>query len=913
MKKVFIGLFLLSSVSLSTLHLHAQKTEKPKYERTVEGIKEYSLSNGMKILLLPDQSQNNVVVNIVYHVGSKHEGYGEKGMAHLLEHMLFKSTKKLGDIKKMLSDKGGNANGTTYYDRTNYYEAFPYSEESLRWSIEMEADRMINATLLQSDLDKEFSVVRNEFEISENDPSGVLMEKVVSAGYLWHNYGKSTIGSKEDVERVKVPQLRRFYEKYYQPDNAVLMIGGKFDEAKALQYIEKYFSVIPRPARKLDEIITAEPPQDGEKFVEVRRAGDSKNVGVMYHTASYADKDFAALEALNLILTSDPSGYLFKALVETKKIAGLWAYQPIVRDASFMYFGFEVPNEKNIIETREFIRQEMDKIAQIPFTQDDLNRAKAKLLKSIENVRNNSIGLTITMTEIIGAGDYRLAFIYRDNVENLTLEDIQRVAKKYFLCNNRTVGVFIPSKDEVRMKSNEFLNSDIINLTKDYKGREAVADVASFEASIVNLKNNYKEGKISNGMKFGLVNKEIKGEKVIVSIQLPVSNEKDLANKSTIGEMTAALMAAGTKSMSKEQIKDKLDVLKSSVSISFSGQNIIINISTYKKSYDETMEIVRQIIMEPTFPQNELEKEVIEYVTYYESQLNDPQALAFTEAQRLTSNYPKSSIFYTASYQEEIDALKKIKRDDLVAFYQNIMGANNGAASIIGLNDFGKAQSSLEKTFGSWISKSQYVKAYPTHSETTQQDKIYQISDKENAAAVGVINIRMNRTNPDYPAFVFANEILGSGGFLTSRIPTRLREKEGISYGAGSYVSASYDAKTETGTWGYYAFLNPTKRAEVEKAVKEEIEKIIKEGVTEEEMKSNKTSWATSRLTNLGNDSYLLLLSNTYLLMGVPFEDFDQLNDKINKLTVADVNAVIKKYLSLDKLTSVYTGDFNKK
>src|SRR5690606_26577780 len=165
MKKVLYSLMLLSALSISD-YVIAQQKEKPAFVTQVEEIKEYKLSNGMQILLIPDASQNNLVVNIVYKVGSKHEGYGEKGMAHLLEHMLFKSTKKLGDIKKMLSDKGGNANGTTYYDRTNYYEAFPYSEENLRWSIEMEADRMINATLLQSDLDKEFSVVRNEFELA---------------------------------------------------------------------------------------------------------------------------------------------------------------------------------------------------------------------------------------------------------------------------------------------------------------------------------------------------------------------------------------------------------------------------------------------------------------------------------------------------------------------------------------------------------------------------------------------------------------------------------------------------------------------------------------------------------------------------------------------------------------------------
>jgi len=691
------------------------------------------------------------------------------------------------------------------------------------------------------------------------------------------------------------------------------MVAGKFDEAKALQYIQDYFSVIPKPTRKLDEVFTVEPPQDGEKFVEVRRAGDSKNIGAMYHTASYADKDYAALDALVLILTSDPSGYLYKSLVETKMVASVWAYQPEVRDASFMYFGFDIPNEKNIETTRTSILAELNKISTIAYTQEDLNRAKAKLLKDLENKRNNTIGLAIGLTEIIGAGDYRLFFLYRDNVENLSLQDIERVAKKYFLANNRTVGTFIPSKDEVRVKSNEILNADIASMVKDYKGKAAVADAAPFEATIANLKKNYSEGKISNGLKYGIINKEIKGKKVSVSITLPVANEKDLSGKGTIGAMAAALMSAGTKSMTKEQIKDKLDALKSSVYIGFSGQNISINISTYKESYDQTMEIVRQIIEEPVFPQNELDKMIIEYVTYYESQLNDPQALAFTEISRLTSNYPKTSIFYTASFQEIIDELKAVKRDQLVAFYTNIMGANNGYATIIGMNDNTKIANSLEKVLGKWNSKSKYTKAYPTFTATKSEDKVFQIDDKENAAVVGAINLKINRYSSDYPAFVFANEILGSGGFMSARIPTRLREKEGISYGAASFVNASADPKNDVGVWMYYAFYNPTKREAVETAAKDELTKIIKDGVTEEEMKANKSSWASSRLTNLGSDSYLVGLSNSYLNLGVSFEEFDKLNAQIQQLKAAEVNAAIKKYLSLEKMTSVYTGDFKKK
>lgn len=178
MEKLLLKLLIVFFIGFHSV-VKAQQVETPTYITTVEGIKEYRLKNGLQVLLLPDQSQSNMIVNIVYLVGSKHEGYGEKGMAHLLEHMLFKSTKNLGDIKTMLSEKGGQANGTTWYNRTNYDEIFPYSEENLRWSIEMEADHMINATILQEDLDTEFSVVRNEFEIGENDPTRVLLERII--------------------------------------------------------------------------------------------------------------------------------------------------------------------------------------------------------------------------------------------------------------------------------------------------------------------------------------------------------------------------------------------------------------------------------------------------------------------------------------------------------------------------------------------------------------------------------------------------------------------------------------------------------------------------------------------------------------------------------------------------------------
>lgn len=153
-------------------------------------------------------------------------------MAHLLEHMVFKGTPKHPNIPAELTSHGATPNGTTWYDRTNYFETFNATDENLNWALDLEADRMINSFIAEKDLKSEFTVVRNEFEMGENDPGGVLMERILSAAYIWHNYGKSTIGSKEDIEKVPIENLQAFYKKYYQPDNAILLVAGKIDEEK---------------------------------------------------------------------------------------------------------------------------------------------------------------------------------------------------------------------------------------------------------------------------------------------------------------------------------------------------------------------------------------------------------------------------------------------------------------------------------------------------------------------------------------------------------------------------------------------------------------------------------------------------------------------------------------------------------
>jgi zinc protease len=877
----------------------------------VEGIKEYQLPNGLKVLLIPDESQSNLVVNIVYHVGSRHEGYGESGMAHLLEHMLFKSTKKLGDIKKMLSEKGGNANGTTWLDRTNYYEVFPTSDENLKWSLEMEADRMINATLLQSDLDKEFSVVRNEFEIGENNPEGVLTERVLSSAYSWHNYGKSTIGSKEDIERVKVDRLRPFYEKYYQPDNATLVIAGKFDTKNALKYIQETFGAIPKPTRKLEPTYTLEPAQDGERYVEVRRNGDSKTMGTAYHTVPYSHEDFPLIDLLLSIHFNNPSGFLYKNLIETKKVASQYQWTPTVRDAAFAYMSFQMDMEKDQIASSKEILKELDAIQTTQITDADLQRGKSDILKYWENNKNKTVNFAIDLTEAIGAGDFRLSMLYRDRIEKAKTADLERVAKTYFKSNNRTYGLFIPSNNEERVKPVEVSSEQISSLTKDYKGKAQVEENLAFETTIPNVIKSTKDFALPNGFKYSILKKPVKGGKVNIRISIPMGSEVTLKGKKYIAEMMGNLMLAGTSDMTKAEINDKIDALKANVNFSISEQNLSIRIESYKDKLPELLPIVQSVLNRATFPQKEVETSYLESKVFLENDKKEPQSIVFTGINRFSNNYEADHILYTPTPQEKIEGLSKVTQAQIVDFYKNFLNLGNGYGTVLGEIDETIVQNWLSQAFNQKTGTEPYLAIQKSNAKTTGETKEELTPDKENAAVAGIITFNFSEKHPDYPAMVMLSEMLGSGGFMTARIPTRLREKEGISYGAGSWLEAN--PIMDVSQIGIYAFFNPKAKDKVQTALAEELQKVVKEGFTEDELKKALLNHANSEKTNLGFDNYLSYLNNKKFAYQVPVQATEDLENKIQKITVEQVNQVAKKYLDPQKISWIYAGDFNKK
>ncbi len=427
--------------------LRAEAPAGPKKITSVEGITEYRLDNGLRILLFPDSSTPKVTVNCTIFVGSRHEGYGETGMAHLLEHMLFKGTPSHRDIPRALRDRGADFNGTTNYDRTNYYETLNANDDNLEFGIRLEADRLVNSFVKREDLASEMTVVRSEFESGENNPQNILNQRMMAVAFEWHNYGKSTIGNRSDIERVPIEKLQAFYRKHYQPDNAMIVVAGNFKADKALALIAKYFGALKKPERQLDNTYTEEPSQDGERTVVLRRVGRIGAIGAVYHIPAAAHPDCAPLDVLSRILTAKPSGRLYQALVEKgKKATAVIASAEALHDPGLLVILATVDDRATVESARDTLLRTLDEVRAGPITQEEVTRALIQLRKTWELGMAHSNRIGLVLSEWAARGDWRLMFLHRDRVAKVKPGDVARVARQYLSANNRTVGLYIPTQ-----------------------------------------------------------------------------------------------------------------------------------------------------------------------------------------------------------------------------------------------------------------------------------------------------------------------------------------------------------------------------------------------------------------------------------------------------------------------------------
>lgn len=875
----------------------------------VEGICEYTLGNGLRVLLFPDASKPTVTVNLTYQVGSMHENYGETGMAHLLEHLLFKGTPTHTDIPAEMKKRGIGFNGTTNVDRTNYYASFPANDDTLRWLLGMEADRMVNSKVAKQDLDSEMTVVRNEMEKNENSPSGILAQRVRSTAYLWHNYGHSTIGARSDVEGVPIERLQAFYKSWYRPDNATLIVAGRIDPAKTLGEIAQAFAPVARPKTGLRAFYTVDPTQDGERSVTVRRSGDIQLVMAAYHVPAETHPDSAALGVLANILGYVPGGRLHKQLVETKLAAGASAGADSLRDPGLMTAMIGLPRDGDAAKAETALLAQLESIAGTPITQAELDAAKQRIRNGYELGYTNVNAVALGLSEAIAAGDWRLYFLRRDAFEKVGLDDVNRVARDYLKPSNRTLGRFVPTDRADRAEI--AAAPAAASVLQGYTGKAAVAAGEQFDPTPANIQARTETFTLGDGLRVALLPKKTRGETVVFSARFRFGDADSLKGRVAAGNVAGSLIMRGAAGLSREQIDQRFEALKTEAGVGGGLQSANIGMTTRRAQLADALALAVQILRKPEYPQSEFEQFRLQAITGLEAARKEPGTVAGMAMSQYFDPWPEGHPLRWRSLDQSIADLKALKVEDLRAFHRDFYGTAEGEISVVGDFDPVALKAQLQSLFTDWRAPHAFAPMATHYNAVAARRERFETPDKANGVLLARSNLSLNDRDPDYPALMVANTIFGGGG--KSRLNDRIRQKDGLSYGVGSNLDAdsSRVGRDDDGSLTIQAIAAPQNLGKAETAMREEYARWIRDGIGADELRDAVAGLLTQRAQGRESDGAIAGILSGNLFLGRDMKYQADIDARLQALTADEVNAAIRKHFKPETLSVYMAGDFD--
>lgn len=873
---------------------------QPQHVVTVEGISEYRLANGLKVVLYPDQSKPTATVNMTYLVGSRHENYGETGMAHLLEHLMFKGSKNFPNPTAEFTKRGFRMNGSTWLDRTNYHVSFTATDDNMQWALAWQADAMVNSFIARKDLDSEMTVVRNEYEMGENRPSSVLMKRLQSMIFDWHAYGRSTIGARSDIENVEIANLRAFYEKYYQPDNAVLTISGKFDPAQVLAWVQKDFAGIPKPTRALPHEWTVEPTADGEREFTVRRPGETKMIMIGYRVPSALSPDYEPVNTATSILGNEPTGRLYKALVEKGLATQVFGWTIPGKAPGFVIFGAMLKKDADVEPVKAAMIKTIEgTFADTPTTEQELAREKSDQATMFERQLADPEQFGIELSEYIALGDWRLFFVDREESAALTAKAVDEAAKKYFVRDNRVVGVYIPTTDLKRAEIPAAPSAE--EILKGYTFKTEGKSAEAFDTTQENI--NARTERLAMGdMQLALLPKKSLGETVQVRFKFLNGTPKTAGN-AALNMVTSQMFVRGAKGMTNEQIEDKFTALKM--------EGTPFDFTTDREHVVEALAFVGHLLSTPTFPEKEFETLRSKMITGLSAKSDDPQVKARDWLNDHFNTYPQGDVRHTETSAELIAELNAMKRDDVVNYWRDVFQNGLGYVAVVGDFDVESLKTALEtKVIGTKTSKVKYERAIAEYKPVAAERVVIDTPEKDNAVIFARTDFEANEDDKDAAALYVADWIVGGSTGLSNRLVNRIRQKEGLSYGVGSNLTLGTFGNRSH--WGVGMIVAPQNAQQAEASLKDELRKAFDKGITDAELAEAKQGILDYRAINRAQDSMLAASWVRLMEKDRDWTNSKELDDAIKALTVEDVNQAIKRMMDPTKLSIVLAGDLTK-
>jgi zinc protease len=590
--------------------------------------------------------------------------------------------------------------------------------------------------------------------------------------------------------------------------------------------------------------------------------------------------------------------------------SSVYASNPFTKEPGYINFNVNVPSEKSLPDAEKTLLSVLDDLKDNPITVDELKRARANIMKQLDQLSRNSGYMGTYMSEFIGAGDWRLAFIHRDRIESTSIEEVNAAVQRYFIPTNRTIGNFIPTDKPERV---EILHTEgLAEMVASYKGKVAMEVGEDFDVNYDNIQNRLDSGILpKSGIEYGFISKANRGETVTLSFTIRTGNVDDYMNKGMTAGIVASLLNKGTQSRSRQDIEDALSAISSSVGFGGSNGRVYANISSTKENLPSALEIMTDMLKNPKFEISELDKIKTQRLARLESSASDPQFVAAQRMSQINQFYPKGHPNYSPNLDEQIAMINEVSIERVQSFFDAFYGISDNASLVaIGSMDAEMVKIYFEDNFSDFKCDKPFSEIKNPFKQNVAANENVITPDKKNAFTIGMLSAKTTETDEDNAALQVAGTIFG-GGFLNSRVATRLRQQDGVSYGAGAQVSIDSDPDDKKSSLFIYAIYAPMNAEKVQIGFKEELERFIADGITQEELDSAVNGWVQGKTVSRAKDNELSSLINNNLYFDRDMAFYAALESQVSSLTVEKVNAVIKKYFkSLDQWTVVNGGDF---
>lgn len=910
------------TISLLLVGLSATAWSQPILVKSQQKIEEYKLENGFRVILAQNDKENKVFMNTVYLTGSLNDPQGKGGLAHLLEHLAFKGTQNIKgeEFQRRLDQYTLMTNASTDYYSTKYTNVIRPEQNVINEVIHLEAERMDKLVLQEKFVPSEISIVKREREVRMDQPFSVMMDQMWKSAYGNQYLGRLPIGDLNELQSIKMDELNKFYRTWYAPNNAVMVISGKFDKAEVLKQIDQKFS--PIAARQVPAQ-TKVPVLDSSKIKQrnflVQKGSDLAKFNVYLNGKN--EKIKPELVLVPYLYSMQPSGHLYQSMVETGLSTAVESTTWLDQDFNLVFIGaIYAPNhDAKKVESALISGVEKNQ----PFNETELNRVKNLIQNQSESVLSNAAALGGRLSDyyVSYQGDWSQYFTDLDNIKKLKLTDVNQTLTQFLVPQHRISGDIQPTPEEQKkaLKQKQAsepaktltqtdIQAEPLKDSRVYQ-QEVAEYVKASKQSLVNTEKKIQRGTLKNGIQYALYPTSTRDDKTYATISIDFGTEKSLFNQGEVLDLMAYLLLRGSDQYSLQDIADKSIEAGGGATANAAGNSITIQIVAKKEKFADYFKFMLDVLKKPKFEPSQFDLIKSQSLSALDRPYTEPETVAALTMTRLLETYQPGDLRYHFEPEFSKQQIKAATVEQVKTLYQNFFVSNYAQIAITGDYQAKTMLKILQKEFGGWKAQLPYQRLSSDYQAYPAQ-KVHTLSEqREFGNYQSILTFPVGADHPDTPALMVFSYILGDSQ-LSSRLAQELREKNALVYGFGSGLNL--DEWLDSGALTIEANYTAGKSAQVSQGVHKVLNDLLSKGVTEQELEAAKANILKKRVTALEDERNIHRMLTPQLEHHRDLLFREKRDQALAKLTKADVDAVIKKYIKLDQFVEVMADQYGK-